>query len=39
MADMQIEIEVKFIDVEIDDIRMRLRSAGAVCEKPMASVD
>ena len=32
---MKTEIEVKFCDVDIDDIRERLMSAGAVCEQPM----
>ncbi len=32
---MQTEIEVKFLDIDIDDIRARLRVAGAVCEQPM----
>lgn len=32
---MKTEIEVKFIDVNIDEIRDRLRTAGAVCEQPM----
>ncbi len=32
---MQAEIEVKFCDVDIDDVRERLKKAGAVCEQPM----
>lgn len=32
---MKTEYEAKFIDVDADDIRARLRSAGAVLEKPM----
>lgn len=32
---MQAEIEVKFIDVDIDDVRQRLKSAGAKLEQPM----
>ncbi len=32
---MQAEIEVKFTDVDIDDVRARLQKAGAVCEQPM----
>ena len=32
---MQTEIEVKFLDVDIDDVRERLKNAGAVCEQPM----
>lgn len=32
---MKPEIEVKFIDVDIDDVRQRLEAAGAVCEQPM----
>lgn len=32
---MQTEIEVKFLDVDIDDIRERLKAAGAECEQPM----
>ena len=32
---MKPEIEVKFIDIEIDDVRDRLQQAGAVCKQPM----
>jgi len=32
---MNTEIEVKFLDVNHDDIRKKLQSIGAVCEKPM----
>lgn len=32
---MQAEIEAKFLDIDLDDIRRRLRDAGAVCEIPM----
>lgn len=32
---MQSEIEVKFLDVAIEDIRERLTKAGAVLERPM----
>lgn len=32
---MQVEIEVKFIDVDIDDVRSRLKKAGATLEQPM----
>jgi adenylate cyclase class 2 len=32
---MPVEIEVKFLDVDIDDIRARLKAAGAVLEHPM----
>lgn len=32
---MQSEIEVKFIDVDIADMRKRLEAAGAVCVHPM----
>lgn len=32
---MKTEIEVKFCNVDIDDIRERLTSVGAVCEQPM----
>ncbi len=35
---MQAEIEVKFVDVDIDDIRARLREAGAVLERPMCDM-
>ena len=32
---MKTEIEVKFCQVDIDDMRWRLRDAGAICEQPM----
>lgn len=32
---MQTEIEAKFIDIDIDEIRQRLEKAGAVLEQPM----
>lgn len=32
---MQQEIEVKFLNVDFDDIRARLKKLGAVCEQPM----
>lgn len=32
---MKTEIEVKFVDVVIDEVRARLEAAGAVCEHPM----
>ena len=32
---MKTEIEVKFVDVDIEDIRTRLREAGATLEQPM----
>lgn len=32
---METEIEVKFLSVDIDDIRKRLAGAGAVCEVPV----
>lgn len=32
---MQTEIEVKFINVDIDDVRARLGELGATCEQPM----
>lgn len=32
---MQAEIEVKFCQIDIDDMRARLERAGAVCEQPM----
>lgn len=35
---MQTEIEVKFVDVDIDDIRSRLKKSGAVLEIPMRDV-
>ncbi len=35
---MQTEIEVKFVDVDIDDVRDRLQKAGAICEQPMRNM-
>lgn len=35
---MQTEIEVKFVDVDHDEVREKLRAAGAVCEKPMRTM-
>ncbi len=32
---MQAEIEAKFIDVDIEDVRARLKTAGATLEQPM----
>lgn len=32
---MQTEIEVKFLDIDFDVIRERLKNLGAVCEQPM----
>ncbi len=32
---MKTEIEVKFCDIDIADVRKRLGSAGATCEQPM----
>lgn len=32
---MQVEIEAKFLDVDIEDMRKRLKTAGAVLEHPM----
>lgn len=32
---MKTEIEVKFADIDIDEIRKRLQAVGAVCEQPM----
>ncbi len=32
---MKPEIEAKFLDVDFDDLRTRLREAGAVCVQPM----
>jgi inorganic triphosphatase YgiF len=29
------EIEVKFLDVDFDDIRRKLKKLGAICEQPM----
>lgn len=35
---MKTEIEAKFLDVDIDDVRERLKSAGATCEQPMRAM-
>ena len=35
---MQTEIEVKFLHVQPDDVRKRLRVAGAVCRLPMRTM-
>ncbi len=35
---MQAEIEVKFVDVDIDDIRTRLQGAGAMLVQPMRNM-
>jgi len=35
---MQTEIEVKFVNVDHDEIREKLRAAGAICEKPMRTM-
>ncbi len=32
---MNTEVEAKFVDVDIEDIRTRLTQAGALCEQPM----
>ncbi len=32
---MNTEIEVKFLDVNFDDLRNKLKKAGAVCQQPM----
>jgi adenylate cyclase class 2 len=32
---MKTEIEVKFAEVDINEIREKLRAAGAICEQPM----
>ncbi len=32
---MRTEIEVKFADIDIEEVRERLRTAGATCEQPM----
>lgn len=32
---MKTEIEVKFLNVDIDDVRSRLEAIGAVCDQPM----
>jgi adenylate cyclase class 2 len=32
---MKTEIEVKFVDVDIEDVRARLKKADAECEQPM----
>ena len=34
-SDMKAEIEVKFLDVDFDDVRKKLKGIGAVCEQPM----
>ena len=31
---MQTEIEVKFLDIDIEDIRKKLEKVGAICEQP-----
>lgn len=35
---MQAEIEAKFVDVDIEDVRSRLKRAGAAIEHPMRSM-
>lgn len=35
MSSMHTEIEVKFVDVDIDDVRARLKKAGATLDHPM----
>jgi len=35
---MQTEIEVKFVDVDIDDVRARLKAAGAALEQSMTEM-
>jgi adenylate cyclase class 2 len=35
---MKAEIEVKFLDVDIEDVRRRLEKAGAILEHPMRSM-
>lgn len=35
---MQAEIEVKFVDVDVDDMRRRLEGVGAVIEQPMRNM-
>jgi adenylate cyclase class 2 len=35
---VQTEIEVKFVDVDIDDVRERLKNAGATLEHPMRAM-
>lgn len=35
---MNAEIEVKFVDIDIDDIRKRLASVGAMIEQPMRNM-
>ena len=35
---MQQEIEVKFLDVLHDEVRRRLKQAGAICKHPMRSM-
>ena len=32
---MRTEIEVKFLNVDIDEVRTKLKSAGSICEQPM----
>jgi adenylate cyclase class 2 len=32
---MHTEVEVKFLDIDIDDMRSRLKAVGASCEQPM----
>lgn len=32
---MNTEIEVKFLEVDIDDVRSKLKVLGAICEQPM----
>ena len=32
---MKTEIEVKFINIDIEEVRTKLREVGAVCEQPM----
>ena len=36
---MKTEIEVKFLNIDIEDIRAKLQAAGAVCEQPMRLID
>lgn len=35
---MKAEIEVKFLDVDFDDLRSKLTALGAVCEQPMRTM-
>jgi adenylate cyclase class 2 len=35
---MQTEIEAKFLDVDHDALRAKLRALGAVCEQPMRTM-